>query len=230
MLKSSLISKRPWWICLSCIVQEFGVQHRGKDSEADLLLDSRCCSDFPEQKLLVYSRTQLFRYIIFEQVVVCFSSTPLTPCFVQIAVNSVSLSSCSCHRSSGSANRIRRETERPLEHSQFCGHRDALLARKVLGQSRDQFVHVFFFGVFVPNRLKVPNRGPQQAREARYSWGGGGFFYLQLELFCLQLSFFAYSPLRPLLDALSPIVSKEGKTVSKKAPTVSRKAKMVNCK
>ena len=28
-------------------------------------------------------------------------------------------------------------------------------------------------------------------------------FYLQLELFCLQLSFFAYSPLRPLLDALS---------------------------
>ena len=27
--------------------------------------------------------------------------------------------------------------------------------------------------------------------------------YLQLELFCLQLSFFAYSPLRPLLDALS---------------------------
>ena len=27
-------------------------------------------------------------------------------------------------------------------------------------------------------------------------------FYLQLELFCLQLSFFAYSPLRPLLDAL----------------------------
>ena len=27
--------------------------------------------------------------------------------------------------------------------------------------------------------------------------------YLQLEFFCLQLSFFAYSPLRPLLDALS---------------------------
>ena len=32
---------------------------------------------------------------------------------------------------------------------------------------------------------------------------GGSFFYVQLELFCLQLSFFAYSPLRPLLDALS---------------------------
>ena len=31
----------------------------------------------------------------------------------------------------------------------------------------------------------------------------GKFFYLQLELFCLQLSFFAYTPLRPLLDALS---------------------------
>ena len=32
---------------------------------------------------------------------------------------------------------------------------------------------------------------------------GGKLFYSQLELFCLQLSFFAYSPLRPLLDALS---------------------------
>ena len=59
---------------------------------------------------------------------------------------------------------------------------------------------------------------------------------LQLELFCLQLSFFAYSPLRPLLDALShckqkpPIVSKKAKIVSKKAPIVSRKAKIVNCK
>ena len=31
----------------------------------------------------------------------------------------------------------------------------------------------------------------------------GKLFYLQLELLCLQLSFFAYSPLRPLLDALS---------------------------
>ena len=32
---------------------------------------------------------------------------------------------------------------------------------------------------------------------------GGKLFYLQLELFCLQLSFFAYSPLRLLLEALS---------------------------
>ena len=31
----------------------------------------------------------------------------------------------------------------------------------------------------------------------------GKLFYLQLELFCLQLSFFAYSPLRRSLDALS---------------------------
>ena len=29
----------------------------------------------------------------------------------------------------------------------------------------------------------------------------GKLFYLQLELFCLELSFFAYSPLRRLLDA-----------------------------
>ena len=33
--------------------------------------------------------------------------------------------------------------------------------------------------------------------------GGGKFFYLQLELFCSQLSFFAFSPWRRLLDARS---------------------------
>ena len=61
--------------------------------------------------------------------------------------------------------------------------------------------------------------------------GPGGLFYLQLELFCLQLSFFAYSSLRPLLDALShckqkkaPIVSKEAKIVSKRAAIVSKKS------
>ena len=75
---------------------------------------------------------------------------------------------------------------------------------------------------------------------------------MQLELFCLQLSFFAYNPLRPLLDALSyckqkssnckqkakivgkktPIVSKKPKssTVSKKKPTVSRKLPTVSKK
>ena len=67
-----------------------------------------------------------------------------------------------------------------------------------------------------------------------FSWGK--LFYLQLELFCLQLSFFAYSPLRPLLTHFptaskkAPIVSKEAKTASKKAPIVSKKAKIVNCK
>ena len=60
---------------------------------------------------------------------------------------------------------------------------------------------------------------------------GGKLFYLQFELFCLQLSFFAYSSLRPLLDALShckqkaPILSKKAKIVSKKAPTVSKELK-----
>ena len=44
--------------------------------------------------------------------------------------------------------------------------------------------------------------------------GGGQLFYLQLEFFCVQLSFFAYGPLRPLLDTLP--------SVSKKAPTVSK--------
>ena len=66
-----------------------------------------------------------------------------------------------------------------------------------------------------------------------FAWGK--LFDLQLELFCLQLSFFAYSPLRPLVDALShsktaPAVSEKGKAVSKEAPIVSEKAKIVNCK
>ena len=38
-------------------------------------------------------------------------------------------------------------------------------------------------------------------RSGGYDWGK--LFYLQLEFFCLQLSFFAYSLLRPFLDALS---------------------------
>ena len=43
----------------------------------------------------------------------------------------------------------------------------------------------------------------------------GKSFYLQLELFCLQLSFFAYSPLRPLLDALSHWKQKSSNCKSK---------------
>ena len=43
--------------------------------------------------------------------------------------------------------------------------------------------------------LKIPWKTAHQER--------GKLFYLQLELFCLQLSFFAYSPLRPILDAPS---------------------------
>ena len=39
----------------------------------------------------------------------------------------------------------------------------------------------------------------------------GEAFYLQLELSCLQLSFFAYSPLRRLLDALSHCKQKSSK-------------------
>ena len=44
----------------------------------------------------------------------------------------------------------------------------------------------------------LPLEGSAETSE---KWGK--LFYLQLELFCLQLSFFAYSPLRPLLDTLS---------------------------
>ena len=53
-------------------------------------------------------------------------------------------------------------------------------------------------------------------------WGGGKLFDLQLELCYLQLSFFAYSRLRPLLDALSHC--------KQKAPTVSRKVRIVSKK
>ena len=48
-------------------------------------------------------------------------------------------------------------------------------------------------------RVVIFRRVPS-ARKKR-NWGK--LFHLQLELVCLQLSFFAYSPLRPLLDALS---------------------------
>ena len=49
-------------------------------------------------------------------------------------------------------------------------------------------------------------------------FGGGELSYLQLELLCLQLSFFAGSPLRHLIDALP--------TVSRKAPIVSKFLKL----
>ena len=56
----------------------------------------------------------------------------------------------------------------------------------------------------------------------------GKFFYLQLELLCLQLSLFAYTPWKPLLDALSHNKQK-ATTVSKKAKTAVSK-KRHNCK
>ena len=71
----------------------------------------------------------------------------------------------------------------------------------------------------------------------------GKLFYLQLELLCLQLSFFAWSSSRPFSDDFptaskkAPTVSEKAKNVSKKAkiaskkaPIVSEQAKIVNCK
>ena len=50
---------------------------------------------------------------------------------------------------------------------------------------------------------KIPAKFPTKCpcRTPPPNWGK--LSYLQLELLCLQLSFFAYSPLRPLLEALS---------------------------
>ena len=74
---------------------------------------------------------------------------------------------------------------------------------------------------------------------------GGSFFYSQLELFCLWLSFSACSLSRCFLDALShskqkslnckeqaPIVSKKARIASRKAPIASKKApkRAHNCK
>ena len=50
---------------------------------------------------------------------------------------------------------------------------------------------------------------PHQSKTKR-----GSFFTYSWSFFCLQLSFFAYSPLRPLLDALSHC--------KQKAPTVGK--------
>ena len=49
----------------------------------------------------------------------------------------------------------------------------------------------------------LPSVQSTRGRRGRSIQFRGKLFYLQLELFCLQLSFFAYSPLRPLLEALS---------------------------
>ena len=43
----------------------------------------------------------------------------------------------------------------------------------------------------------------QPCHQIPFLFKRGKLFDLQLELFCIQSSFFAYSPLRPLLDALS---------------------------
>ena len=60
----------------------------------------------------------------------------------------------------------------------------------------------------LPNRpVFAPPQGWGLGLSERESWGSvfvrGKLFYLQLEPFCLQSSFFAYSPFRPLLDALA---------------------------
>ena len=60
-------------------------------------------------------------------------------------------------------------------------------------------------------------------------FGGGKLFYLELELFYLQLSFFADSPLRCFLDTL-PHCKQRSSTVSKKAQIVSKKAQMARKK
>ena len=65
----------------------------------------------------------------------------------------------------------------------------------------------------------------------------GEAVYLQLELFCIQLSFFAYSPSRPLLDALSHCMQKSPNCKQKSqnckqnsSDCKSKSLKIVNCK
>ena len=73
-------------------------------------------------------------------------------------------------------------------------------AYETLGERFGYFQFVF--------SLSVWERGKREEASSFTQFKGveivwGKLFYLQLELFCLQLRFFAYSPLRPLLDALS---------------------------
>ena len=58
--------------------------------------------------------------------------------------------------------------------------------------------------------------------------GGGRFFNLQLELFCLQLSFSAYSPLGCFLDTLAPLQGEELQLQVKKlkSTTLSKEAQL----
>ena len=74
-----------------------------------------------------------------------------------------------------------------------------------------------------------PTPRPSNCRPAGfYFLGGGGrvggkLVYLQFELFCSQLSFFAYIPF-----GCFPIVSKRAPNVSQKARIVRRKARSVS--
>ena len=75
-----------------------------------------------------------------------------------------------------------------------------------------------------PIRFAPPRITAQIAvRRGFVNTHGGKLFHIQLEFLCLQLSFFAYSPLRPVLDALShckqktPLVGKKAEAVSTKS-------------
>ena len=65
---------------------------------------------------------------------------------------------------------------------------------------------------------------------------GGSFFYLQLELLCLQLIFFAYNPLGCFLDALSHCKQKNSNCKQKssncklKKPPDTAVRKKLSCK
>ena len=60
-------------------------------------------------------------------------------------------------------------------------------------------------------------------------WNGGSFFTYSWSVFYLQLSFFAYSPLRCFLYTLSHCKQRSS-IVSRKARAVSKKAQKHNCK
>ena len=62
---------------------------------------------------------------------------------------------------------------------------------------------------------KVVSRARGDTNFLRLLSDGGKLSYLQLELVCFQLSFLAYSPLMPLLDALSHCKQKSSNSKQK---------------
>ena len=129
----------------------------------------------------------------------------------------------------GGGGRGRGLCESEIEGWQGCGHKRQDL--KMPCSTRKKKLKAPWKDLtFIRSGSGKPNRRKWGQEKKR-----GKLFYIQLELYCWQLSFFAYSLLSCLLEALSHCKQKIS-IASEKAPTVSKKlpntiaSKKLHCK